>query len=80
MTIDQIEDLAAERHMVHTLTTITDSERHLIVTALRHAAEVYENDAQAVGELRAYPNPRLVVQFREQASVARKLADSLENR
>lgn len=52
---------------------LTETERNAISTALRVAAEVYENDRAVVNQ-----NPRIALRFQRQGIDARVLADTVD--
>lgn len=54
----------------------SDSDKSACVFALRIAAERYDADASLMNQAN---QPRLVRQFIEQASVARRIADEIED-
>jgi hypothetical protein len=57
-----------------TTRTLTDAEQWAIGNALRAAAELYASDAASYRAT----NSRLARQFEDQATAARKLADTFE--
>lgn len=56
----------------------SDSDRWFVATALRTAAERYDEDAKTFAEPGPNSHPHLVRQFEDQAATARRIATEIE--